>query len=57
MAASGDAYVEEQVPQEALQRPSTLFDAEPVGVPDQVQNEGKLPRFGAETLRNRRLDV
>ena len=47
MAGSGNPVAEEQVLQEALQRPSTLFDAEVVGVPDQVQNEGKLPRFGA----------
>ena len=51
VAASGDAVVEEQVPQEALQRPREFFDREAVGADEHVLWKTiELPRFGAEAL-------
>ena len=50
VSASGDAYVEEQVPQAALQRPREFFDREPVGTDEQPSEDDQLPRFGQRTL-------
>ena len=39
VSASSDAYVEEQVPQAALQRPREFLDGEPVGTDEQRNSE------------------
>ena len=46
VAASGDAFGEQQVPQEALQRPREFNDRETVGADEQPLEENELPRFG-----------
>ena len=45
-AASASALVEEQVSQEALQRPREFVDREPVGADEQPVEDNQLPRFG-----------
>ena len=46
LADSVDAFVEEQVPQEALQRPREFFDREPVGADGQPLEDMQPQRFG-----------
>ena len=46
VAAAADAYVVEQVPQEALRRPGEFFDREPVGLDEQPLEGNQLQRFG-----------